>query len=112
MLYRQVLMNVNSNTTNLLERWHKKGKVYLGPANRFPVVVTRLLDCCEQGLSDFDYASTRSQITFRTVKPPDFLIEMALIMTPYAVEQVEDQLSIPTTSFTSINVTTYLTKMN
>jgi hypothetical protein len=37
---------------------------------------------------------------------------MTLIMTPYAVEQVEDQLSIPTTSFTSINVTTYLPDKN
>ena len=82
MLYRQGLMNVNSNTTNLLERWHKKGKVYLGLPKRFTVVVTRLLDFCEQGLNDFDYASTGSQITFRTVKSLDFLIKMALAMTP------------------------------
>lgn len=103
-LYRDELLTIDSDTNNLVERWHKKMKRFLGLMNRFPVVIQRLYECIEQALGDMDDMALRATCTFAIIQPPKFLVEMAKVFTSFAVEAVEKQLAIPTTSFSSIDV--------
>lgn len=43
-LFRDELLTMDSDTNNLIERWHKTMKRFLGLNNRFPVVIKRLHD--------------------------------------------------------------------
>jgi len=99
---------MGNHTTNRLERFHRTIKNMLQRRRvRFPELIQVLLDLVLLRLSDREQKALRSKIRFPTNKPPVLLEELSEHFTPYSVNFVLQQMQLPTTSYTTIQVMYY-----